>query len=261
MFDSHCHVADPEFDSDRETVLLKAKEAGLRGVVSIGTDLESSRRAVELASNRRLPVRVWATVGLHPHESGSFTPDLLDRLERITRDAGPGTVVAVGETGLDFYYKHAAAEAQERAFRAQIVLARRLSLPLVIHSRDAWEKTFAILEEERVSNGVLHCFTGGPDEAEQGLSLGLFLSFSGIITFPKSEKIAQAARLAPLDRILIETDSPYLAPAGYRGKRNEPARVVEVARALAGIRQIPFESLAEATAVNTSRLFRFNGMA
>jgi TatD DNase family protein len=251
LVDTHCHIADPEFDADREEVLRRAQEAGVEYVISVGCDLVSSRRAVAFA--QRLPW-VFATVGVHPHEAkkiGEGDAALLKDLARHPK------VVAYGEIGLDFYYDHSPRSVQMERFAEQIGIAASLQLPLVIHTRDAWEETFKILADQGAGRlgGVFHCFTGGPEQAARALAMGFMVSFSGIITFPKAEGIRSAARETPLDRILIETDSPYLAPQGYRGKRNEPGHVRWVAQEIAEVKQIPLEEVASVTTRNARSLF------
>jgi TatD DNase family protein len=222
--DSHCHLqslADPDAAIDR------ARDAGVVAMVCIGTDLETSEQAIALAARRP---EVRATVGLHPHDASKLTAEW-HRLDALAAADG---VVGVGETGFDFHYTHSPADTQEAAFRAQIELANRLDRALVIHSRDAWDATFRVLGEERPpSRTIFHCFTGGPGEARRALDLGAYLSFSGIVTFPNADDLRAAAAIAPLDRLLVETDAPFLAPVPHRGRENEPALVALVGAALA----------------------------
>jgi len=256
LIDTHTHIADPEFDADREAVIQRALAAGVQKMVLIGTDLASSERAVTLAEQHPF---LWATVGLHPHEAKTLDQDLLEGLEKW---AGHPKVVGLGETGLDFHYNFSTPEEQRRAFVEQIRLAKRKRLPLVIHTREAWEETFALLDGEGGRDhaaevgGVFHCFTGDSAVAERAVRFGFYLSFSGIMTFPKAIPLQEAAAAVDLSRLLIETDAPYLAPQGYRGKRNEPAYVRVVAEKIAQLRNIPFEQIAEATTRNAERLFK-----
>ncbi len=256
LIDTHTHIADPEFDADREAVIERALAAGVQKMVLIGTDLASSQRAVALAGQYPF---LWATVGLHPHEAKSLDQNLLQTLEKLAEHP---KVVGLGETGLDFHYNYSSPEEQRRAFIEQIRLAKRKRLPLVIHTREAWDETFALLEEEgaRVHaaevGGVFHCFTGDSAVAEKAVAFGFYLSFSGIMTFPKAIPLQQAAASVDLSRLLIETDAPYLAPQGYRGKRNEPAYVRAVAEKIAQLRSCPLEMIAEATTRNAERLFK-----
>ena len=216
-------------------------------MVTVGTDLESSRTAVEVAA-RRDDVR--ATVGLHPH-------DAVNGVDTIVELFDDPSVVAVCECGLDYYYDHSPRDVQRRAFAEQVQLAHQLAKPLVVHTRDAWGDTFDVLAAEGVpASTIFHCFTGGPDEARRCLDLGAFLSFSGIVTFPSAGDLREAALLCPLDRMLVETDSPYLAPVPHRGKSNQPAFVRHVAEEVARLRGIDVEEVARATTDNFFCLFR-----
>lgn len=258
LIDTHTHIADPEFDTDREAVIERALAAGVQKMVLIGTDLASSQRAVSLAEQYPF---LWATVGLHPHEAKSLDQNLLRALETLAEHP---KVVGLGETGLDFHYNFSSPEEQRRAFVEQIRLAKKKRLPLVIHTREAWKETFAILEEEGTQShaaevgGVFHCFTGDSAVAAQAVQFGFYLSFSGIMTFPKALSLQQAAASVDLSRLLVETDAPYLAPQGYRGKRNEPAYVRAVAEKMAQLRNLPFEKIAEITRENAERLFKLS---
>jgi len=246
-FDSHCHV--PMLDAEERHVLDRARSAGVDRMVCVGCDLESSRAAVDLA--RRQP-EVEATVGLHPHEA-QWLETQWDALEALAREA---PIVAIGEAGFDFYYAHSPFDAQELAFRHQIRLAHELDLALVIHSRDAWDDTFRVLEEEGLPRRtVFHCFTGGPDEAHRAIELGASCSFSGIVSFRNARDVQAAAAIVPDDRLLVETDAPYLAPVPHRGSMNEPAFVVEVGRALAAARDTDVESIAALTRANAEAIF------
>lgn len=238
--DSHCHVQMATGGAD--AAIERARAAGVVGMVVVGTDLASSREAVALA--RRHP-DVRATVGLHPHDA-SRLDDEWPELEAL---AGDPVVSAVGEAGFDYHYLHSPADAQERAFRAQIRLAHTLDRTLVIHSREAWDDTFGVLVDETPpARTVFHCFTGGPPEAERALGLGTHLSFSGIVSFPAADELRAAAALCPPDRVLVETDAPYLAPVPYRGRENEPAYVAAVGAALAGALGRPEAEVASSTA-------------
>lgn len=251
LIDTHCHIADSEFDADREEVLQRAHISGVETVISIGCDLASSRRAVELA--KKTP-SVFATVGVHPHEAKGIADGDLDILRDLARNS---RVVAYGEIGLDFHYDYSPRAVQISRFSEQIRLAADLSLPLVIHTREAWQETFDILKHDCGSQfkGVFHCFTAGPDEATICLEMGFMISFSGIVTFPKAELIRAAVQETPLDRILLETDAPYLSPQGFRGKRNEPAHVQLVAQKIAEIKNVPIEEVKQATTRNARSLF------
>lgn len=244
--DSHCHLQSLD---DPDAAIERARAATVAGMVCVGTDLETSREAVELAA--RQP-SVCATVGLHPHDASRFDAEW-GRLEELAAVDG---VVGVGETGFDFHYLHSPADAQETAFRAQIALAKDLDRALVIHSREAWDDTFRVLTDEGPpARTVLHCFTGDPDEARRALDLGAYLSFSGIVTFPNADDLRAAAAITPVDRLLVETDAPYLAPVPYRGRPNEPAYVPLVGTAVAAATGRPDTEIACASAANAAAVF------
>ena len=256
--DSHCHLGYEGFGDeppeDPETAIADARAAGVGALVCVGTDLESSRRAVELA--RRHP-EVRATVGLHPHEAKHLL-DTWPELEALAREHAD-VVAGIGEGGFDLFYEHSERDQQEAAFRAQVELAHALDRALVIHSRDAWDDTFAVLESAGVPRRtVFHCFTGGPDEARRALALGAHLSFSGIVSFKNADDVRAAAAIAPVDRVLVETDAPFLAPVPHRGKPNRPAWVVDVGTALAAAMDRPVEDVAAATTANAARVFTLN---
>ena len=253
LIDSHCHLDFPDFAEDLDGTVGRARAAGVGLMLTIGTKL--SQFPGVLAVAERYP-DVWCSVGVHPHEAAAegeaaTTAHLLD-LARHPR------VVGFGETGLDFYYEHSPREAQERAFRAHIAAAREAGLPLIVHTRDADAETGAILAEEMAAGaftGLLHCFSSGQALAERAVGLGLYISLSGILTFKKSDGLRAIAAAVPADRLLVETDSPYLAPVPMRGKRNEPAYVAHTAIKLAETRGITAEALAETTTANFLRLF------
>ena len=252
-FDSHCHVQE-HYEPDTE-VLARAFEHGVTDMVCIGTDAASSAQALELsASPPAGSPRIWAAVGLHPHEASQGVDEVAALLERAM--AGGPRPVAVGECGLDYYYEHSPRGAQRDAFAAQIGLARRHDLALVIHARDAWDDLFDILAAEGTpERTVLHCFTGGPDEARRCLDAGLFLSFSGIVTFKNAAPVREAATLCPLDRLLVETDSPFLAPVPYRGQRNEPGYVSLVGAFVAELKGLAPSVVAASSADAAARAF------
>lgn len=252
LIDSHCHVGEAEYDADRAEVLARARAAGVTAMIvpaGAGT-IETNLRAIEVAEHEH---DCHAVVGVHPHDVGRMDDALFGKVEEL---AAHPRVVAIGETGLDFYYEHSARERQEAEFRRFCGLARSLGLPVVVHSRGAAGETLAILREEKVEAGVVHCFTYGADVARAVLDLGLLVSFSGIVTFRKALDVQAAARFVPLDRLLVETDAPFLSPEPRRGGRNEPARVVDVATRIAELRGIPYPELAERTADNARRLFK-----
>lgn len=255
--DSHCHLGyegtgtSAESVESPETAIADAHAAGVDALVCVGTDLESSRRAVELA--RRHP-EVRATVGLHPHDA-SHLGEQWDELVTLARDHAD-VVAGIGEAGFDLFYEHSARDEQAVAFRAQVQLAHDLDRALVIHSRDAWDDTFAVLDDAGVpARTVFHCFTGGPTQARRALDLGAHLSFSGIVTFKNADDVRAAAAIVPLDRVLVETDAPFLAPVPHRGKTNRPAWVVDVGVALAAAMGRPVEEVAAATSRNAAAVF------
>jgi TatD DNase family protein len=253
MIDSHCHLDAASFADDLSAVLERAREAGVRQMICIGSgnDLGSARSAVALAARRP---EVYATVGIHPHDVARMTQldwTALDELVLAPR------VVGVGETGLDYHYDHSPREVQKVAFRRFVNLARAARQPVISHVRDAHTDAVTILREERAAEvgGVIHCFSGGVDDARKYLDIGHFLSFSGILTFKNADDIRAAALFAPLERILVETDAPYLAPIPHRGRRNEPAYVAHTLEALAVIRGISVGEANRVTTENTRRLF------
>jgi len=254
IIDSHCHLDDSCFAMDRDAVLERARAAGVDCVVSIGTGDGPPNLEAGIAVAERYDC-VYATVGVHPHDAAKSQPGTMKRLEALLRHP---KVIALGEIGLDYHYDNSPRDVQRAVFAEQLAVALAAGKPVVIHTRDAWEDTFQILETNwvREAGGIMHCFTGGPKEAEQSLNLGFHISFSGIVTYPRSMEIQQAARVVPLERLLVETDAPYLAPVPHRGKRNEPAFVVETARRLAELREEPFETLAETTSRNWYDLVR-----
>ena len=255
LIDSHAHVDGPEFDADRDEVMARARAAGVRRMVVIGAVGEpaSAERAVAMAE--RDP-DVFATVATHPHDVDKMTDAWWETHARLARHP---RVVAIGETGLDFYYDHSDRAAQAAAFRRFVALAREVGKPVVCHIRDAHAESQAILAETGAAElgGVIHCFTGTPEDAAAYVALGFHVSFSGIVTYKNAQPIRDAVRRVPIDRILIETDCPYLSPVPMRGKRNEPAFVVHTAAVVAKEAGVPLAELAAATVANTARVFRF----
>ncbi len=252
LVDSHCHLDFPDFSEELEDIISRATQAGVGRLITISTKVRELPKLIAIAE--RFP-SVYCSVGTHPHhaddEDGISTAELVE----LTRHP---KVVALGEAGLDYFYQFGSREAQHRGFRAHIAAARESGLPLVIHSREADDDCAAILEEEMAEGAfpaLLHCYTGGKHLAHKAIELGLSISFTGILTFKKSQELRDLAAELPLDRLLIETDAPYLAPGKFRGKRNEPAFVVETAKALAEIKGVSFEELAKATTDNFFRLF------
>ena len=252
--DSHCHlqleIGEARFSpDDADAQVERARHAGVEWMVCVGTGLETSGQALELANRYD---DVYATVGLHPHDA----IQLDDAWDGLAALAGADRCVAIGEAGFDLHYEHSPRAEQEAAFRRQIRLATEVDRPLMIHSRNAWDDTFRVLDDEGVpARTIFHCFTGGPDEARAALDRGCYLSFSGIVSFKAADDVRAAAALAPAERVLVETDSPYLAPAPYRGKPNEPAFVSIVGAALAAARGVEVSEIADSTRANAARVF------
>ena len=241
--DSHCHVP---WEGDDTSAFDAARAAGVARFITIGTAADTSRTAIEAAEHND---DVWATVGLHPHDASAG-------LDGFPDPRAHPRVVAIGECGLDFHYNYSPADAQKEMFVRQIAWAKELGRALVIHTRNAWQETFDILDAEGMpERTIMHCFTGGPDEARQSLDRGAFISISGIVTFKKADDVRAAARIVPLDRLLVETDSPFLAPVPHRGKQNEPAFVPLVGAALADTKGIPVDKIEAATWENTAVVF------
>jgi TatD DNase family protein len=254
--DAHCHLQlEPSRHGesvDPDVLVAAARDAGVDWMVCVGTDLATSREAVALASRYD---DVYATVGLHPHEASQLDEEW-DELVALARGGRDARIVGIGEAGFDLYYEHSPLDAQTDAFARQIALAHELDLPLVIHTRDAWDATFATLREHGVPRGtVVHCFSGGPAEADLALELGCSLSFSGIVSFKAADELRAAAARTPADRVLVETDAPYLAPVPHRGKANQPAYVVDVGAALAAARGETVADTARITAHNAAATF------
>ncbi|AGK57779.1 hydrolase, TatD family protein [Hyphomicrobium denitrificans 1NES1] len=252
LVDHHCHLDFPEFAPELDQVVARAREAGVGTMVTISTRIRQFDKVLAVAERFN---NVYCSVGTHPHNAHEELDIPLEKLIDLTRHP---KVVAVGEAGLDYYYKHSTPDAQAEGFRRHIAAARETGLPLEIHTRDADDDTIAILEDEHAKGAfpaVLHCFTGGRELAMRALELGLYVSFSGVITFKKNDALREIARDVPLDRLLVETDAPFLAPDPFRGKRNEPSYVVRTAAALATVKGISNEELARATTDNFFRLY------
>lgn len=254
LVDSHCHLDDRRFDGDRERVIERALAAGVECMLAIGSgegppDLEAAIRLAERYGEIR------ATVGVHPHHAAKADEGTWVRLRELLTHP---KVVAVGEIGLDYHYNFSPPEVQREVFERQLEVACEAGKPVIIHTREAWVETLEILRRHLAGAGlpcVMHCFSGGAEEARQCLELGFYLSFAGVVTFPKAVRVQEAARVTPLERLLVETDAPYLAPVPHRGRRNEPAYVVHTAARLAELRGEPLEKLAEATTANFGRIF------
>jgi len=253
IIDSHAHLDYPQLASDLPGVLARAKDAGVGQIISIGVKLSSSHAPREIAESYK---NVWFSVGVHPHEAANEA--LSCNREAFLAAANHPKCVAIGEAGLDYFYDYAPRETQAESFRVQIGVARELGLPIIVHARDADEDIAAIIEDEMAHgefSGVLHCFSSGAQLARRALALGFYISFSGILTFNKAENIRLVADFAPADKILVETDSPFLAPTPHRGKLNEPAFTTHTLTRLAEVRGVSKEEMASQTTQNTLRLF------
>lgn len=256
LVDSHCHIDGEQFDDDRDDVVQRAKDVGVELMLNIGTGdphTDDFRRAVAVANRYD---NVFASVGVHPHDAKLYNDAAEDRLIQLIDSSRK--VIAWGEIGLDFYYDHSPHDVQISVFRRQIRKARELGLPIIIHSRDADDETVEILREECASDfrgGIMHCFGGTPEMAEMLMDIGFLISFAGNVTFKKADNLRDAARVIPLDKLLVETDCPFLTPVPFRGKRNEPSFVVHTARFLAEFKEVPFEDLTAATTANFKRFF------
>src|SRR5271169_1023501 len=249
LVDSHCHLDSADFAAEHEAVVARARAAGVGTMLTIGTRLDEFQGVRAIAE---ADPDIWCSVGAHPHEAADHADLLPDQLSALT--AHP-KVVGIGETGLDYHYDLSPRDIQERVFRAHIAASQATGLPMIIHAREADDDIARILREERPPPGVLHCFSSGRGLAEAALALGFYVSISGIVTFKNAEELRAIVRDLPLDRLLVETDSPYLAPVPYRGKRNEPAFVTATAAAVAALKAVEPQHLAAATHDNFFRLF------
>jgi TatD DNase family protein len=250
LFDTHCHIDFPQFDADRPDMIGRMREAGLIGCVAVSVELEQWPRLFRLAESE---ANIWASVGIHPNHEAGQEPTVAQLCELAQHPR----CVAIGETGMDFFRHHVPPEVQQMRFRTHIRAARELGKPVIVHMREADDDTLRILEEERVEacGGIMHCFSSDIDAARKAVDMGMDISFSGNVTFPKNEALRQVAAWVPAERLLIETDAPYLAPVPQRGKRNEPAFVRHVAECLAGVRGQAPEALAASTTANAIRRF------
>ena len=259
VIDSHCHLDDERFVDDQQAVIERALAAGVEQILTIGTgdgppDYDCAIRVAEKYEC------VWATVGVHPHAASQFDDQSAARLGELLRHA---KVLALGEIGLDYHYDFSPREQQHRAFRDQLEVAKSAGKPIIIHTREAWDDTFAILEKYWAPAGlpgIMHCFSGGPEEADRCLKMGFYLSFAGILTYPKASNVHEAAKIVPPEKMLVETDAPYLAPIPFRGKRNEPAYVNHTAARLAELRGVSVEEINLQTSANFYRLFALSSL-
>jgi TatD DNase family protein len=256
IVDSHAHLEFAQFDHDRQEVLERARAAGVELLLAIGSGTSPDERLDAAIPFAEQDDWIYATVGIHPHDAQVATEEHFAQLDQLARHR---KVIGWGEVGLDYYYDHSPPDVQKRVFGRQLLQARAAKLPVIIHCRDAWGDCLEILDRDWRSSGlggILHCFTGTIGDARRGLDMGFLISFAGNVTYPKNRLIREVAREIPLERMLTETDSPFLAPQGWRGKRNEPALVVEVARTLANVRDLGADEVAAATAANFRRFFR-----
>jgi TatD DNase family protein len=249
LVDSHCHLDFPDFAAEREAIIARARDAGVATMLTISTRLDEFDGVRAIAEAHE---QIWCSVGAHPHEAKDYAAL---RSEQLVALAVHPKVVGIGETGLDFHYDLSPREIQERVFRTHIAASRETGLPLIIHAREADREVARILDEERPPPGVMHCFSSGRALADAALALGFYISISGIVTFRNAEELRAIVRDLPLDRLLVETDAPYLAPVPYRGKRNEPAFVAATAAVIAELTGIDLQDLAEITSANFFRLF------
>ena len=252
LFDTHAHLHFPDFDADRAEMMTRARQAGVTRMLTIGTEVPTSRAAIDLAESEP---DVWATVGVHPHDAVEADDGVLTEIERL---AGAARVVAVGEIGLDFFRNLSPRDAQERVFRHLVGVARRVRKPVIVHCRDAHADVLGILGDERVGEigGIMHCFSGDVAVARRCLDLGLLVSLAGPVTYPNARALPDVARFVPADRLVVETDCPFLPPQGYRGKRNEPAYLALTAARVAELRGEPLEEFARRSSDNACRLLR-----
>src|SRR6267142_2257994 len=256
FIDSHAHIDGPEYDGDRDEVIQRARDAGVRAILNVGTGDPHSgalERAIQLAEDHD---DIFAAVGTHPHDARLFDDAAAERIKKLIKESS--RVIAWGEIGLDYHYDNSPRDVQREVFRRQLRLAREAGLPVIIHTREAEDDTIEILRSEWSDanlRGIMHCFSGSLQLAEAALDLGFLISFAGVLTFKKADELRDVARHVPLDRLLIETDCPYLTPVPFRGRRNEPAHVVEVARCLAGIHDKSFDEMGDITTNNFARLF------
>jgi TatD DNase family protein len=255
LIDSHAHIDFPQFAEDREAMLDRARAAGVTTLLAVGTGPGPQKLDAALPFAEQYDW-IYTTVGIHPHEAKEVTKHHLDELARLAKHP---KVIAWGEIGLDYFYDHSPREVQHKVFREQMALAQQARLPIVIHCRDAWTDCLNMIEEHWKPTGlggILHCFTSTLEDAKRGMEMGFLISFAGNSTYPKAQNLREVAKVLPLEKVLIETDAPYLAPQAYRGKRNEPAYVAEVARMLASVRNLSPDEVAATTSENFRRLFR-----
>lgn len=249
LIDTHCHLDFPEFDPDRDEVIKRACGQGVNSIINVGSSILSSQRSLELSLKYQ---NVYSVVGIHPHEADSFDDNAQDAILKLAEDK---KTLAIGEIGLDYFKNFSQKTNQLRLFLYQISLAKKLSLPVVIHTRCAEEDTLRVLKEAMPIKAVVHCFSSGFEFLEEALRLGFFISFTGNITYKKADSLREMAKLVPLDRLMLETDAPYLSPEGFRGKRNEPMQIKLLAEFVAEIRGLTFDEIAKKTTENALGFF------
>ena len=252
LADSHAHIEMDSYDKDRDLIIQRAREHNLKLIITIGFNIKESKRAVNIANKYEL---IYAAVGIHPHDAKEVTEESYINLTKIVKENNK--VVAMGEMGLDYHYNNSPQDVQKKVFKEQIILAKELKKPIVIHSREAEKDTLEIITQEKAykNQGIMHCFSGSYELAKKYLDMGFYISFAGPITFPKAINLQNLVKKIPLDRILIETDCPYLSPQPFRGKRNEPAYVTYVAEKIAELKNLNIEEVAETTFKNTREVF------
>lgn len=253
MIDSHCHLADTRFADDLEGVLERAREAGVERMVTIATSFEEGEKGIAVAEKY---TNVFATVGVHPHESSKWEAESSKRLEKLVRSSD--RVVGLGEIGLDYHYMHSPKEIQKKVFKEQLQMGKELGLPIILHTREAIEDTWAIVDAMRPEKLVVHCCSERYEDIVRFLERGYLVSFTGMITYPKAEELRRTVEQCPLTQMMIETDAPYLAPKKFRGKRNEPAYVVEVAKTIAEVKGVSLEEVDRVTTANTIAFFNIS---
>jgi TatD DNase family protein len=249
LFDTHAHLLDDAFFKDRKAMIKTLVDSEIKGVIECATDEDESRKAVKLASAQSF---VYAAVGIHPHNASKASADYLKVLREL---AGQPKVVAVGEIGLDYHYDYSPRDIQRKVFEEQVLLSLEINMPVVVHMREATEDTMAILKKHAPLRGVMHCFSGSAETAAECLKMGLYVSFSGSVTFKNAVHVREAAKTVPMERILAETDCPYMAPEPFRGKRNDPLKVQYVLEKLAQIKEISFEEMCAVNEKNANKLF------
>ena len=250
LIDTHVHIDDECYDKDRDAVIARAKEEGVDYILVVASDLKSSKKCVKLTEEFK---SLYAAVGVHPHEAKTVDKDTYFELKELAKNE---KVVAIGEIGLDYHYNYSPREVQKEVFMNQIRLAKELRLPIIIHHREALSDTIEMVRKEGIKEGVFHCFSGSLEEAEEVISLGFYVSHAGPVTFKNAKRLQELVKELPLDKLLIETDGPYLSPHPFRGKRNEPAYLKYIAERIAELKNLTLEEIAQRTTENAKRLFR-----